>query len=308
MTAGTVTDYVEGGSTHQSNATGNKVFIHDGAAGYVYGGNANEGNATENAVTITGGTVNGASGGSALKGNATGNTVTISGGTVDSDVFGGSADQGNATGNTVTITGGTVKLDVLGGSAYEGNATGNTVTLAGGAVTGAVYGGSCYHSSGTCDDITGNTLAVLAKGMTVGGDVFNFDTLNFDLATVGANDTVLEVAGGADFSKVTSANFSFNLADGAALKPGDKIYLIKADTLDIPSLPTSVTVCGHDFVLHADANTLTATVKGATPAPYSGGDSSSPTLGELGLLLSGIALAGAAAPALRRREKRSKKL
>ena len=42
-----------------------------------------------------------------------------------------------------------------------------------------------------------------------------------------------------------------------------------------------------------------------TPAPYH--DDSSPTLGELGLLLSGLALAGAAAPALRRREKRSKK-
>ena len=45
-----------------------------------------------------------------------------------------------------------------------------------------------------------------------------------------------------------------------------------------------------------------------TGGGYSGGgDSSSPTMGELGLLLSGLALAGAAAPALRRREKRGKK-
>ena len=39
----------------------------------------------------------------------------------------------------------------------------------------------------------------------------------------------------------------------------------------------------------------------------SGGNKSSPTLGELGLLLSGIALAGAAAPALRRRERKERK-
>ena len=44
-----------------------------------------------------------------------------------------------------------------------------------------------------------------------------------------------------------------------------------------------------------------------TPTPYYYSDDSSPTLGELGLLLSGIALAGAAAPALRRREKQGKK-
>ncbi|MBQ6656113.1 MAG: IPTL-CTERM sorting domain-containing protein, partial [Ottowia sp.] len=44
-----------------------------------------------------------------------------------------------------------------------------------------------------------------------------------------------------------------------------------------------------------------------TPTPSGGGNSSSPTMGELGLLLSGLALAGAAAPALRRREKRGKK-
>ena len=44
-----------------------------------------------------------------------------------------------------------------------------------------------------------------------------------------------------------------------------------------------------------------------TPTPSGGGDSSSPTMGELGLLLSGLALAGAAAPALRRREKQGKK-
>ena len=44
-----------------------------------------------------------------------------------------------------------------------------------------------------------------------------------------------------------------------------------------------------------------------TLTPYYYSDDSSPTLGDIGLLLSGIALAGAAAPALRRREKQSKK-
>ena len=41
--------------------------------------------------------------------------------------------------------------------------------------------------------------------------------------------------------------------------------------------------------------------------PFAYMDSDTPTTGELGLLLSGIALAGAAVPALRRREKRGKK-
>ena len=46
---------------------------------------------------------------------------------------------------------------------------------------------------------------------------------------------------------------------------------------------------------------------GNAPGAGGGGDSSSPTTGELGLLLSGLALAGAAALALRRREKQGKK-
>ncbi|MBQ9578222.1 MAG: hypothetical protein IJR28_01675 [Ottowia sp.] len=44
-----------------------------------------------------------------------------------------------------------------------------------------------------------------------------------------------------------------------------------------------------------------------TPVPYYYSDDSSPTMGELGLLLSGLALAGAAAPALRRRERKERK-
>ena len=58
---------------------------------------------------------------------------------------------------------------------------------------------------------------------------------------------------------------------------------------------------------------VTATFSGGstptppTPVPYYYFDDSSPTLGELGLLLSGLALAGAAAPALRRRERKQRK-
>lgn len=52
-----------------------------------------------------------------------------------------------------------------------------------------------------------------------------------------------------------------------------------------------------------DGNTQQPTFRVDT----SGGNNSSPTMSELGLLLSDLALAGAAAPALRRREKQGKK-
>ena len=277
------------------------------------GGYLTTGDVAKGTVIMTGGVVAMVlAGGITNAGNATENKVFIHDGKANVVVGGNTSASGNATLNEVTISGG--EVDSVGGGFADGDATGNTVTLISGKVTGNVLGGGC---SGDC--ITDNTLAVQGKVFTVGGDVLNFDTLNFDLGTIAANDVVLDVGGTADFSKVTAAKFSFNLADGATLKKDDKIYLIKAGTtLYPPALPTApINAGGYTFEVTQVGKDLVAKVTQEPPAPtpdptptppyYHSGDNSSPTMGELGLLLSGLALAGAAAPALHRREKQGKK-
>ncbi|MBQ6657486.1 MAG: hypothetical protein IJM64_09435 [Ottowia sp.] len=85
-----------------------------------------------------------------------------------------------------------------------------------------------------------------------------------------------------------------------------------------PTQPFTVTVTVEDNgKTFSDTKTISGCINPTIVASGSdagsgntvggGGDNSSPTLGELGLLLSGIALAGAAAPALRRRERKARK-
>ena len=280
MTGGVVAMVLAGGITNAGNATENKVFIHDGKANVVVGGNTS------------------------ASGNATLNEVTISGGEV---------------------------IFVDGGFAYGGDATGNTVTLISGKVTASVFGGNSGDCS-TYDCVTDNILAVQGKDFQVGGDVLNFDTLNFTLpADIAPNDAMLKVGEDATFPKSGSTDpttVTIAMADGAKLKAGESVTLIEANTslgtykLEITPASTTVkTADGYEFELTTEgtpATKLVATVTKEppppptpdptpTPVPYYYSDDSSPTMGELGLLLSGIALAGAAAPALRRREKQGKK-
>ncbi|MBO7411333.1 MAG: hypothetical protein J6T92_05360, partial [Ottowia sp.] len=118
---------------------------------------------------------------------------------------------------------------VNGGLSDNGPATGNTVTLAGGTVAGDVFGGVC--NSG-CDDVSGNTLAVEAKGSTVGGDVGSFEKLSFALpADIAAGETMLKVGGGAYFPATTT---SVAISGSPALNGGESITLIDAaGTLEI---------------------------------------------------------------------------
>ncbi|MBQ9578332.1 MAG: hypothetical protein IJR28_02240, partial [Ottowia sp.] len=64
-----------------------------------------------------------------------------------------------------------------------------------------------------------------------------------------------------------------------------------------------VTPVGNQLI----AEVIKVPTPGPTPQPYYYNDDSSPTMGELGLLFSGLALAGVAAPALRRRERKQRK-
>ena len=257
---------------------------------------------------------------------ANGNTLTVKG-TVTSSATGGHSKKGSATGNFVFIDGGEAHY-VIGGSAQEGHATGNTVTLISGKVTGAVWGGSCSPSP--CNYVS-NILAVQGKDFPV-DSVYRFDTLNFTLpAGIAPNDTMLKVGNAAAFpddGSTAPTTVTIAMADGAKLSLGESVTLIEANTkggtYELSITPASTTVKtadGYEFELTTEgtpATKLVATVikepdptptptPDPAPTPSGGGDSSSPTMGELGLLLSGLALAGAAAPALRRREKQGKK-
>ena len=204
---------------------GNAVTLEDGTAGDVYGGAIDNADSTAavtgNKVTIQNGTYNRLYGGHTKgKGAAQNNEVTIAGGTSSDDVHGGYTNSGGAaTGNKVTLTGGTVNGVVYGGYTNNGgDATGNIVTLTGGKVTDKVYagyadgGGATTNNTvnlgngtglaqgadlsgtsiygGNRSDVTGNTLNVKGKDMTVktagkfenytfylGNDVKDGDTL-----------------------------------------------------------------------------------------------------------------------------------
>ena len=175
--------------------TGNKVTIQNGTYNRLYGGHTKgKGAAQNNEVTISGGTSSDdVHGGYTHDGGAaTGNKVTLTGGVVDGVVYGGYTNNGgDATGNTVTLTGGKVTDKVYAGYADGGAATGNTVNLGNGTGFSAdadfsdtsIYGGNR-------SDVTGNTLNVKGKNMTVktagkfekytfylGNDVKDGDTL-----------------------------------------------------------------------------------------------------------------------------------
>jgi len=208
---------------------GNAVTLENGAAGDVYGGAIDNSDSTAavtgNKVTIQNGTYNRLYGGHTKgKGAAQNNEVTISGGTSSDDVHGGyTHDGGAATGNGVTLTGGTVTGTIYGGYTNNGgDATGNTVTLTGGKVTDKVYAGYADGGGATTGntvnlgngtgfsegadfsgtsiyggnkaDVTGNTLNVKGKNMTV-KTAGKFENYTFHLGNdVKDGDTLLKFA------------------------------------------------------------------------------------------------------------------
>lgn len=194
--------------------TGNKVTIQNGTYNRLYGGHTKgKGAAQNNEVTISGGTSSDdVHGGYTYDGGAaTGNTVTLTGGVVDGVVYGGYTNNGgDATGNTVTLTGGKVTDKVYAGYADGGAATGNTVNLGNGTgfSAGADFSGTSIYG-GNRSDVTGNTLNVKGKNMTV-KTAGKFENYTFYLGNdVKDGDTLLTLsqAGGfdgddADWSKI----------------------------------------------------------------------------------------------------------
>ena len=311
-------DFVIGGYSNSSTVEANKVdfllIAGEAPVERVYGGYTEDGDALRNPVTIGSGTVEAQVYGGFTNGggDALSNTITIDGGSLDSgtDVVGGFSGGGDATDNIVTLNGGSFgRSRVIGGWSVSGNASYNIVVLGESLGANALADSALY--GGEAPAVSHNTLKVQKKNLSV-GSVNDFATLRFILPdSFTTSDTMLTITG-PDPVELTGVTINIS-GSMAALKSGDRLTLIDK-TSGTPAGFTA-NVAGFSFTLDTSSGALVAIATktdsgGDTPAPtpyYYYDDNSSPTLGDIGLLLSGIALAGAAAPALRRREKQGKK-
>ena len=230
------------------------------------------------------------------------NTLRVDG-TAD-DAYGGCAraygtgSPATATGNTVILNG-TVTGSVYGGYVYSdgGTATASDNTVVLGARLGAnaldkadIYGGEAFIigvlPGGT---VSGNTLEVWARGVTV-RSIQNFENLYFILpASIKPGDTVLTVSGGAPTIFSGTTNVGVAVAAGARpLNVGDTVTLL-ANTAGLKNTTGNELVQGadyrkvslngktlkggqgisleYDFTLSNTATTLDATVDRFTPPP-----------------------------------------
>ena len=292
--AGTSSEKVVGGWAKSGPADRNTVTVSGGTVtGNVYGGYSASGSATGNKVTFNTGETKNITGGFANT-NAENNTVIINGGDLHSGwLIGGMALQ-KATGNTVIINGGTLGDDiwVVGGYGKDKDNTvsvGNTVVL-GSDLSGKIDA-SFFGGKNAKDMVTGNTLEVWSKGLTV-NSIQNFENFYFILPSGIANgDTVLTVAGKRPTATVFTkkANIGVAVEAGATLNMDDTVTLLKNEqgivgidgesslvkgtdyeqvSLDGVTLKgTQGVSLEYDFELSNTGTTIDATVKGEDPEP-----------------------------------------
>ena len=267
VTGGTLSDVYGGfsrGTTENSKAEGNKVIISgpETTVNSVYGGWSNR-NALNNSVTISGGTVNSSIyGGNASDGSASNNTVTITGNaTIKSSILGGlvrSDGSGDATGNTVTISGSPNFMfegssGIWGGRTMgSGAAKNNTVNILSSIAVGFLIGGQSIKDP---SNVSGNTLNVAAKNVTVGQDnVRGFQNMNFYLpANIAKDDTMLTVNSG-NATDVTGVTFGVAALSGVNLQKGDTVNLL----VNSDGLTTDDTLKTTDSATLAKASFLSA--------------------------------------------------
>ncbi|MBQ6656931.1 MAG: autotransporter-associated beta strand repeat-containing protein [Ottowia sp.] len=143
---------------------------------------------------------------------------------------------------------------------------------------------------------TGGTLEVAKRGVSV-LSISGFENLHFILpADTAAGDTVLDT--GSAPVALGGVNISVG-GDVPTLAPGEALTLISS----VSGTPAASSGVPSGLVLDASSGALVL----KAPQPGVRVISDTPTMSELGLLLSGIALAGVAVPALRRRERRGRK-
>ena len=257
------------GASGSAAANGNNVTITGSSMDSVYGGIilgsmygavSGSNTASNNTIVITSGTVSNEVYGGYVSVDfgstaANGNNVTITGGTTGS-VYGGrifgsmhSAAPGGsntANNNTIIITSGTVNNEVYGGyvSVDFGSAAAinNTVTIGGVAnVSGAILYGGCISGGIAGDAISGNTLNVMNKNMSVKG-IENFENYNFYLdETVAGADQMLSVDNSVDMTNSTVGIFFSGKT--TALNVGENVELIVSGTgLDVTGINTTAYV------------------------------------------------------------------
>ena len=275
----------------KNEACSNAVFVNTLDSDYAYaaGGYSAEKKVTGNTLTIErdvvhamhvfGGYFNGAGGQPASN-----NTLILQGhltlgNNSWGNAYGGYSVSGAATGNTVRVENPTPSRNYLHGDnavhvfggyteGLASNATGNTVILASANVfVSDLWGGLCDATD--CDAVTGNTLHVQAKGLSVGGKdsrrqevIQNFDTLKFTLPYDTKDGDTMLSAEYAYFPEV-KLKVNISLAAGSPLQRGDTITLLKHDnsTKDFALASKTVEGGGRVFELnHSDSNSLTATV------------------------------------------------
>lgn len=286
-------DYEVVQRTDTNTATANSVLIdvnrykngdvtYDGTrdaktyAGVSYGGNTAENNTITLTGIASGNTVRYLSGGRSegAAGGAVNNTVNLVGtgaGTLG-EVYGGyvgnAANAADATGNTVNLTGGSAQAIYGGYTNGSGKTTGNTVNLGDGTglAAGADFSNTSIYGGSKADDVTGNTLNVKGKDMTV-GTVGNFDVYKFHLNdAIRSGDTMLNLrqAGGftapTDFARIDVDENTLRTW-GANKQGANRVTLLSGAgmnfTGDTPARLLRVQD-GVEYGIHTDTGTNTA--------------------------------------------------
>ncbi|MDR1134233.1 MAG: autotransporter outer membrane beta-barrel domain-containing protein [Synergistaceae bacterium] len=205
------------------------------------------------------------------------------------NLFGGSAvgfmGNAEASGNVITVTDSFINANLVGGMAVspygDSFARNNVVTLIGNTDIAYYLAGGRTQMGAPTDLFTGNTLNVWEPkdgGITVGGDLSNFQYYNFIIPGSAEDGSKLLVVGGDAWlngsqggqsgtgSEITGVNIA---GGGRAQREGETFVLIEAATLDSTDFAAPAIISGqkgaslfYDFGVAVDSanNRLTATV------------------------------------------------
>ena len=274
-----------GGESHNGDASGNTVDI----AGVC------EPDGHETRI------LNGVIGGYANYGDASGNSVFLHTVKITGSIYGGNSNY-SASYNTITVKNSRVLSNIVGGCSHGTTVetSGNKITVAGGKLTGSyIIGATGAGANTACDNIV--TLSgdiQLEKSVSLEGyrgehlsaagntlnlrnlncadkwnSVRNFQKYSFQIDAGFASAAGHDVAGFVLFAKTIVMGgalvATIEITGGGELKAGDRVGLIKADTVfvsDVYSVPRTVQGSQgastlYDFTVALENKQLIATVK-----------------------------------------------